>query len=173
MTLEIIKDYIAYNEETGIFTWKKLRPSQHRQKIGDEVGHYDKGLVHIKFNQQKFSASRLAWFYIHGAMPNGKIEHINGNTSDNSAKNLQLVSQEDLCRKVVTNKRNKTGYPGVSYNKNAGKFVAVIRMRGKSMHLGCFDSAEEAANVYAVTKEVLHERDDQKIQSITDLDAIF
>lgn len=40
---------------------------------------------------------------------------------------------------------NKTGVKGVSYMKNKGKYRACIQFKGKSIHLGVFDTIEEAA----------------------------
>ncbi|EOD04890.1 hypothetical protein EMIHUDRAFT_107557 [Emiliania huxleyi CCMP1516] len=46
-------------------------------------------------------------------------------------------------------KRNTTGYKNVTFDHSTKKFVAKVNDGGKRVHLGCFDTAEEAATAYA------------------------
>ena len=46
-------------------------------------------------------------------------------------------------------KRNTTGYKNVSYNRREKKFKAEVNAGGKCVHLGYFNTAEEAAVAYA------------------------
>lgn len=50
-------------------------------------------------------------------------------------------------RKLGPNKRNKSGYKGVSYHYRTGKWVAQIKI-GKQTCLGRFPTPEEAARAY-------------------------
>jgi hypothetical protein len=51
---------------------------------------------------------------------------------------------------------NSSGYPGVSFNKRTGKWVAYLSSQGRSIHIGTFQTPEEAvaarAQVYAAKK---------------------
>ena len=49
----------------------------------------------------------------------------------------------------ATTKRNTTGYKNVTYNRSKKKFEAKVHAGGKRVHLGYFDTAEEAAIAYA------------------------
>ena len=51
---------------------------------------------------------------------------------------------------------NTTGYKGVSYHKKAGKFRAYIVVNGKQIHLGLFDTAEQAAQKYAEAAQLFY-----------------
>ena len=43
---------------------------------------------------------------------------------------------------------NKTGFKGVSYRKDKGKYEARIKIGGKMIHLGYTKTAEESNNRY-------------------------
>ena len=49
----------------------------------------------------------------------------------------------------ATLKNSTTGYKNVSYSRRSKKFVAEVQGGGKRVHLGSFDTAEEAATAYA------------------------
>ena len=46
-------------------------------------------------------------------------------------------------------KNSTTGYKGVTYHRSSKKFKAQATDGGKRVHLGYFDTAEEAATAYA------------------------
>ena len=45
-------------------------------------------------------------------------------------------------------KNNKTGYKGVSFNRDDGKFIAQIALNKRHISLGRFYTAEDAARAY-------------------------
>lgn len=57
------------------------------------------------------------------------------------------MSQNAQNRPV--NRCNKLGVKGVHKNKRDGKYYAKIRVSGKNIHLGVFESCEDAAHAYA------------------------
>ena len=150
-----LREWLAYDLETGKFTVKKLRPSQNRNKIGDEVGVIVDGRFQIKTGGIKYSRSRLAWFFAYGAMPDGVIEHINGDLLDDRLCNLREASRNDVSRKIEINKRNSTGYPGVSFHKKSGKFSAQVRMNGNNYYLGLYDDPKEASVARQMSRDFL------------------
>ncbi|MEY3050289.1 MAG: hypothetical protein RLY31_74 [Bacteroidota bacterium] len=68
----------------------------------------------------------------------------NGNKLDCRLDNILYRSRSASSRKRRTT--SKTGYTGV-YQENK-RFRAVISINGKSVHIGMFDTAEEAALAY-------------------------
>jgi len=68
----------------------------------------------------------------------------NGNKLDCRLENLVYRSRAVASRKRKTS--SKTGFTGV-YQENH-RYRAVISLNGKSVHIGMFDTAEEAALAY-------------------------
>lgn len=77
------------------------------------------------------------------------IDHKNGNRLDNRRCNLRVCtrSQNQQNRRMMSN--NTSGYKGVCWDTQAGKFRARIHLlSGKSVYLGVFDKAEDAGMTY-------------------------
>jgi hypothetical protein len=76
------------------------------------------------------------------------VDHINGNKLDNRKSNLRICTQQDNCRNRCVQSNNKSGYKGVSFNKEKQKYEACICIDKKTIHLGLFNSAIDAAIAY-------------------------
>ncbi len=72
-----------------------------------------------------------------------EVDHLNGDRSDNRARNLRLVRRAQNCQ----NRRSKKKYKGVSETQ-WGTFRAAIRVKGAYKGLGSFASSEQAARAY-------------------------
>lgn len=81
------------------------------------------------------------------------VDHINNNPLDNRRSNLRIVTN----RQNAWNSRSWLGeikYRGVSFHRKTNSFRARIHIDGQEMHLGLYDTAEEAYEVYCqVAKE--------------------
>lgn len=154
--MENIKDFLSYDPDTGVFVWIKSKSS--KAKAGSIAGSMDRDkYILISFNSKRYPAHRLAWYFVYNTWPTNMIDHINGNPSDNRISNLRDVScAENLQNMRKPTKRNKTGYLGVSLFKRINKFQARICVNYKEIHLGYYDSADEAYKVYLDAKRRLH-----------------
>ena len=126
---------IRYDAETGKF-WR-------------EAGCQNRlGYRQIWFDGKQHMEHRVAWFLFYGEWPNGQIDHINGNKSDNRISNLRLAtSSENLCNRPRP-RNNRSGRKGVSWIKRYAKWQATIRFQGRNINLGRFDCKEKAAAAY-------------------------
>lgn len=77
-----------------------------------------------------------------------EVDHINRNKLDNRKENLRICSTEENLRNRGTQKNNKSGYRGVSWNRNAKKWHAQISIGHRRTHLGYFPDKFEAIGVY-------------------------
>ena len=73
------------------------------------------------------------------------VDHINHDTLDNRKANLRICTNTQNTQ-WQANRPGKTGYRGVHINKT--RFQARIRNDGKSIHIGYFATALEAARAY-------------------------
>lgn len=77
-----------------------------------------------------------------GKNPEIIVDHIDGDTLNNSKDNLRIVTTSQNQMNCKTSIRNKINVKGVSYHK--GAYRACIWIDGKSKHLGRFATIEEA-----------------------------
>ncbi|HFC00144.1 MAG TPA: hypothetical protein ENJ53_05010, partial [Phaeodactylibacter sp.] len=92
---------------------------------------------------------------------NKLVGALNGNKLDCRIENLTFRSRAAASRHRKSS--NKTGYTGV-YN-DSKRFRAVISHKGNSVHIGMFDTAEEAADAYNQKSKEFY-GDDGKINHI-------
>jgi hypothetical protein len=85
----------------------------------------------------------------HGWIRDGRqIDHIDGNGLNNCSSNLRIVTLAQNQYNQKLSKNNKSGFKGVYWDREFGKWRANIRFNGKLKHLGRFDDPIEAAKAY-------------------------
>jgi hypothetical protein len=156
MTAHELRELLEYDSETGVFTRKKKRK---RWGVGEVAGCTSNGYTTIGLNYAVYQAHRLAWLYWYGAWPNGPIDHINGDRKDNRIKNLRLatpaINSQNQRRPRSGNTAGELGV--TSHKQGPHGFRAKIHYKGRTLHLGLYDTAEEAHDVYVKVKRALHE----------------
>jgi hypothetical protein len=154
---EELRSLFSYDADTGEFT--RLVTKQKRATVSGKIGSDDLyGYKTTRIAGRSYKIHRLAWLYVHGAWPDGDIDHINGNRSDNRIANLR-----DVARKVnlenqrrATNNRS-TGLLGAYFDRRKKNcYYARISVGDKSIHLGTFQTAEAAHEAYLKAKRELH-----------------
>jgi hypothetical protein len=70
-------------------------------------------------------------------------DHINGNRLDNRRSNLRVVTPSESSSNVRG--RASSGFRGVY--PNHGRWAAASKLNGRKIHLGTYDTPEEAAAV--------------------------
>tara|TARA_R110000868_G_scaffold26067_3_gene100941 strand:+ start:40 stop:531 length:492 start_codon:yes stop_codon:yes gene_type:complete len=83
----------------------------------------------------------------HGYLPK-YIDHIDGNSLNNKIENLRVATQSQNLANAKMQKRNTSGYKGVSFRKDSKKWRATIGVNGKLIFLGDFFKKEDAAKAY-------------------------
>ena len=154
ITQELLKEFLHYDPETGIFTWLK---TVSRSCIGQIAGTIvPKGYRRIGLNKKPYAAHRLAFFYMIGSFPPDQIDHINGIKDDNRWVNLR----EATCYQNMHNQGkqiiNKSGYKGVFWHKRDKKWHAKINHMNRKIYLGGFDTPEIAHKAYIAAATKLH-----------------
>lgn len=75
-------------------------------------------------------------------------DHINGNGLDNRRANLREATHAENCRNRRKGSRNTSGFIGVSWHTQRGKWRAQIKVQGRTRSLGMFLDPEDAARAY-------------------------
>jgi hypothetical protein len=152
-----LREITEYDEETGVLRWKICKPPI---RAGSEVGgkHISHGYKDAVVEGTRSRVHRLIWLYVNGKWPDGQIDHINGDTTDNRISNLRDVRpQVNSQNKRHPPTHSKSGYLGVCFNTSRGKWKASICVGGRHKHVGHFNTAEEAHAAYVAAKRTLHE----------------
>lgn len=133
-------ELLDYCPDTGIFTWKVDR--KRLAKAGTPAGSTNgNGYRQISVDGKLYLAHRLAWFYCFQEWPTKIIDHINGVKDDNRLDNLQDISQNKNVSKA-NREIGKSGYKNV--RKIYNRYQAAIKVQGKTIHIGMYDSGESA-----------------------------
>ena len=85
--------------------------------------------------------------------PNLHIDHINHITYDNRKCNLRKATVSENAFNKTTPMINTSGYKGVTWDKNRGKWVAQLHLHGKHYYLGRYDTLEDAVKARRQAEE--------------------
>lgn len=155
--IELARKLLRYDPKTGKLFWEwrteedfpNVRPrilmSWNKRWVGKEaftsIGTH--GYFCGAFLGKQVLAHRVCWILYHGYSPNCLIDHINGNRLDNRIKNLRVVDFKTSSRNLSRRTDNTSGATGVYKSKN-GKWFCRIVHEGRKVHLGTFETFEEA-----------------------------
>lgn len=158
VSVERVRELLNYCPETGIFTRAITTGYRGMHKAGDIVGSTRRnGYVFVGIERRQYAAHRLAWVIMCGAWPKADIDHIDGNRNNNRFINLREATRSENNQNISkARKHNMTKLLGAVFRKDTKKFQARIVVNGKTTHIGCFSSAEEAHLAYLKAKSEIH-----------------
>lgn len=140
-----LRDLLAYDPATGVFTWRVS--TSNRVKIGDIAECRDRaGYVVIRIDGVLYRAHRLAWLYHYGIEPTVFIDHIDMDKSNNRIANLRLATKSQNQANTKARKDNALGVKGVYFDVKRNKYQVKIRRQ----HIGRFESLADAIAAYVV-----------------------
>lgn len=85
-----------------------------------------------------------------------EIDHIDGNGLNNSRKNLRHCTRSQNQHNRNKYKNNTSGYKGVSFDKQSGKYCVNIQINKVQKKIGRYKTAEEAHEAYQKAALELH-----------------
>ena len=150
LTVDRVNELLSYCPGTGQFIWKISRKKS--AVAGSIAGATNgNGYRQISLDGTVYLSHRLAWFICFNEWPT-IVDHINRDRSDNRLDNLREVSQSINIHNS-SNKPSKTGFRNA--RKVGNKYQSEIKVNGKSIHLGMFNTPEEASNAASKYREQL------------------
>ena len=127
--LEYLRANYVYDSATGGIRNKRLGTLQKQQFY---CRRYQKYIIHLNGKLTTVHAHLAVWLVCKGRWPEGTIDHIDGDGTNNHIENLRECSQsENHCNKLHPWRPNKeTGVAGVFVDR--GKIKTYIR--GRQFH---------------------------------------
>jgi hypothetical protein len=90
LTQARLRELLSYDPETGTFIWRTRSNPRGPDLTGRRAGGLDgEGYWHIRIDGKLYGGHRLAWLWVHGRLPNGRLDHINRSQADNRIANLR------------------------------------------------------------------------------------
>ena len=157
ITQSQLQDLFDYNPETGHLI-RKITINCQAVKgaiVGSDNGN---GYKKLWIDKKQYYVHRLIWIYVYGNIPDVGIDHIDNNPSNNKINNLRLANQSENMQNVNKFRTNTSGYKGVTWNKNYGKWTSQIWLNNKRKFLGNFENIENAYLAYCDAAKILHTR---------------
>jgi hypothetical protein len=153
LTHSRVREVLDYDPQTGIFTWKTMLA--HRRKAGTTAGSkLPHGYTEIGLDNVSYLAHRLAWFWMTGEWPDGQVDHIDLDRSNNAWSNLRVATHRQNVYNSSLRRNNTSGHKGVIRRKYA--WHARIMANRKLHLLGDFKTKEEAIEAYQDAAKRLH-----------------
>ena len=159
LTAERARELLDYRPETGEFFWRVARPGTY---AGASAGHWQKeksGEVRllIRIDWTAFLAHRVGWLIVHGQFPLGRLDHKDGDQTNNKILNLRPATHSQNMQNKKKAAHNKSGFKGVSWDPLNNKWVVRIRVPdGEYRNLGRFTDAEAGHQAYCAAAKTLY-----------------
>lgn len=143
-----VRARLHYNKKTGVFTWKHhdgMPLNWNRRYSGTVAGCNHAGYVKIALlKSTRCFAHNLAWLYVKGEWPAFEIDHKDGNSANNSWKNLRKASRSQQLQNARKRSHNTSGTTGVSWSNMLGGWLSQITVNKKRHFLGVHRRKKDA-----------------------------
>lgn len=161
VTIERLKELLRYDPASGVWTRIKEIGNQHETglkrgkfcPVGSVANYLNKkqGYMQVGVDGRTYRASRLAWFYMTGEWPTFEIDHEDRDRANDRWGNLRPATHAQNMANRKTPANNALGVKGVRLvaGMKSRPYRARIMANGKSVHLGYFETSEEANAAYA------------------------
>jgi hypothetical protein len=129
ITQDALRKFVSYDPETGVFTRLATANGRKWPGIGKPCGTMNKaiGYAQMSVGGSLHYLHRLAWIYMHGAIPDGaRVDHRNLNRGDNRINNLRIATHAENLRNCNRRIDNTSGVKGVSYDKSRDRWMAYV-----------------------------------------------
>ena len=153
LTAEAVRRLFIYDPYSGLLQYRERGP---RRPRGWFAGAKDpkSGYLRVQVGLRKYLVARLAWLWMAGHWPNGDVDHVDLDRTNNRWGNLREATHAENTRNGPRRITNKSGFKGVTFKND--RWRATIVLEGRSRHLGYFTTPEEAHQAYCAASEQFH-----------------
>jgi hypothetical protein len=149
--VERLRHLFSYDPQTGIVSRNHGRGGELAgARVGTKNSH---GHLICRVDYRTCYVHRIAWALYHGEEPPELIDHINGDGVDNRIANLRAATNSENRVNARPNTGSHSGLRGAHWSKSEGRWRSSIRVNGRYVHLGWFETKEDAAEAYAIAAE--------------------
>ena len=146
-TQKELQDKFYYDPETGEI-FRRIKSTGQLKPVFLASFGRDNRLTRVTYKNQDYNLPRLIWMYMTGEDPGElQVDHINRDSSDNTWRNLRLVTNYQNCQN-----RHRLGVR----KHSGGRWEARIGVMGDRLYLGTFDCPLLAGISYMNTRSVVH-----------------
>jgi hypothetical protein len=159
-TLEKMKEYLHINldtqEITDVKTGKIFNQSARIKKDSRNAYKFIRFVINNKGYWLR--VSRLFFYWHNGYLPD-IVDHKDRNSLNNNIENLRELTNSQNLRNSDKRKKGSSIYKGVSWHKQAKKWIAYFYINNKLNHLGLFENEDDAGQAVndAIRKYKLEE----------------
>lgn len=142
LTYDAVSAILNYDPETGVLTWRG-GPSRKAGRVAG-CARTTHGYRLLNLNGRLTGAHRVAWLLYYGEWPDCPIDHINRDRLDNRICNLRKANLSQNTFNAGLRSNNKSGHPGVYWDKQLKHWRVQIRQDGRNVHIGLYKDRLEA-----------------------------
>lgn len=163
VALSRVRELLSYDPKTGEVTWRVHRGG--KTGAGSRAG-YTKSLGYreVRVDGKRMYSHQIAWLLTTGEWPPETIDHADGNPANNRFANLRRASRSQNNVNRCASIRSSTGLKGVfpqfaqtcrktGKSIRTGRYRAQIKIQGKVVSLGVFDTPEAGDAAYRLASE--------------------
>ena len=127
----------------------KIWTTRYSGKVAGSCNPYGNNLyVRIYLLGVPYFAHRIAWKMFYGEEPPEVIDHVDNDGTNNAIRNLRKATPNQNMWNSKISVANTSGHKGVCFHRRIGKWISNLKVNNKKIHLGYFDTAEDAAKAH-------------------------
>lgn len=159
LTVQRLKSLLRLEPESGQLYWLPRSPSdffnsrperEAKRWNGRHAGEKaftakdTHGYHHGSIDGRLYLAHIVIFTLAHGFWPEGQIDHINGDRTDNRPENLREVGLVENARNQRLQRSNSSGTSGVCWDRQHKKWLVQIGNGKRNVKVGRFKNLEQA-----------------------------